>query len=589
MTAFRFLILIGAGGALAPAAELADTLGFRVVLAEPGLAILTSSAQFLILPGDAGVVLGTLFARFGPPIALTRLDEHEAGEIAASRGQRLIERYWGGYCALLRERGSTTVLRDPSGALPCFHVHVGGLRLFASDAGLLRATGLWRPAVAWEGLARHLYAAALPAEATPLVGLQELLAGTAAIVLDDQCRLEPRWSPWDHVTETADLNAADRAEALRRVVQGCVTAWASRFSQILIGVSGGLDSSIVAAAVAAARVPLVAMTMVTEDPEGDERMFAEALCGSLGVDLIEAHYAIEDIDVRTSCVAHLARPIGRTHALAYDRAMHRAARAFSVDAFFSGNGGDNVFAYSQSARSIADRFLTEGRGAGLVSTCRDVCRLTGCTPWQAIASAVRIVVKRDAPYRWRPDTGFLAADVAAAQSGVPLRHPWLDPPPKALPGKEAHIAALLRIQSGLEGYDRGLWPPMINPLMAQPVVEACLAIPTWHWVTGGRNRAVARMAFADALPRAILDRTTKGGPDGFANQLLTRHRAEIRERLLGGHMAQAGLLDTAALDAALLAEKPDRGIDQVRILSFVDTEAWIDHWNGALPTPTAAP
>src|SRR3546814_3004963 len=75
------------------------------------------------------------------------------------------------------------------------------------------------------------------------------------------------WSPWTCVDRQApNLNT------FRQIVLDCITAWATQFPSILIGVSGGLDSSIVALGVRH-HAELHAFTIATGDPRGDERSF----------------------------------------------------------------------------------------------------------------------------------------------------------------------------------------------------------------------------------------------------------------------------------------------------------------------------
>src|SRR3546814_3242186 len=79
------------------------------------------------------------------------------------------------------------------------------------------------------------------------------------------------WSPWTCVDRQApNLNT------FRQIVLDCITAWATQFPSILIGVSGGLDSSIVALGVRH-HAELHAFTIATGDPRGDERSFARGL------------------------------------------------------------------------------------------------------------------------------------------------------------------------------------------------------------------------------------------------------------------------------------------------------------------------
>ncbi|MDB5580801.1 MAG: asparagine synthase [Bradyrhizobium sp.] len=580
MTASRYLVLIAECGV--PPSDyvrrVEQRTGLSVVFEKGRTLILASPDRLVTFPNDGGVVLGSLFERRGPPRAVHTIDDATAEAIITSAGGGLIEQFWGGYVAVLCAGERTVILRDPSGALPCYFVRAPGLVAFASDAGVLRDAGLLMPAIDWKNVVFYLFSSGLPTSATSLTGLKELLPGTAATIHETEVAIEMWWSPWDHVAIDPLRDERDNAEHLKRVVQGCVSALASSYPRILLGASGGLDSSIVGASLAATRATLICMTMVTEDPEGDERDYVRLLRDALGVELVEDYYSLDQIDLLHSCVAHLPRPSGRTHALAYDRAMHRAAGDHAIDAYFSGNGGDNVFAYSQSATSIYDRFRHEGIGRGVVRTLSNVCRQTGCTPWQAARSAFKVAGAGSHSYRWRADPRFLNADLVRELERRPLQHPWLSAPKGALPGKAAHIAALLRILPHLEGYDRALHVPMINPLMCQPVVEACLAIPSWQWVAAGRNRAVARRAFQDMLPPAIVNRTSKGGPDGFANQVIDHSRAQIRERLLDGRLAAQGLLDRDRLDDVLSDRRPNLGVEQVRILSLLDTEAWLDHW-----------
>jgi asparagine synthase (glutamine-hydrolysing) len=100
---------------------------------------------------------------------------------------------------------------------------------------------------------------------------------------------------------------------------------------------------------------------------------------------------------------------------------------------------------------------------------------------------------------------------------------------------------------------------VLHPLFSQPVVEACLAIPSWEWRAGGIDRAVARQAFAADLPEEILRRRTKGGPDGFCAEIIRHHHARIRARLLDGALARQGILDRVAVEKALGADRPLSG------------------------------
>jgi len=175
-------------------------------------------------------------------------------------------------------------------------------------------------------------------------------------------------------------------------------------------------------------------------------------------------------------------------------------------------------------------------------------------------------------YAWRRNHAFMSND-AIAMADRSATGPWLQPPDGTLPGKAAHIAWILGILPFLED-----WHPnkieRIAPLMSQPVVELCLRIPSWFWCEGGRNRATARRAFSDDLPAAVLARRTKSTPGSFVIEILETNKAKIRDMLLGGLLAEAGMLDIDAV-AACLQRDVMPPLTVWRILALVDVEAWL--------------
>lgn len=586
----RYLIVLPrhGGAAVASADRLARLTGLEPLSTSDensGILALASPQCRLYRIAD-GVVLGTLFHRHGPSRALEP-GGRESHDLARADARLLRDRYWGGYVAVLDRNRPVAILRDPSGGLPCYLRLEPDRTLVASDAELLFAAAAAKPQIDWKALGRHLWGNGLPTASTALSGVLEVQPGSS---LDPERPggQQAWWSPWDHVEARRDRRGDDTAERLADTVAGSVRALASPFRRLLLSVSGGLDSSTVAASLAGRREDVVCLTMYGDDPDSDERDHARTLCDHLGLRLIERPYCIEDVDIEAPLAPHLPRPVGWTHALSYDRAHLDIAAVEGADAFVTGNGGDAVYGFSQSAASAVDRFRREGVAAGLASMA-DVMRQTGCGPILAARHALRIG-RGGAAQAWKVDPSFLAPAVAETLIATPLAHHWLEAPPGALPGKAAHIASILRMHQTLET-GRAASLPVLNPLLAQPVIEACLAIPSWAWRAGGIDRAVARQAFARALPASIAWRRTKGGPDAFAGLVLTRHRGRIRERLVSGELARQGLVDAGALDRVLAASAAVSGKDRARLLALLNTEAWIHWWQerGAQSLPRAAP
>ncbi|WP_454887655.1 asparagine synthase-related protein [Sphingomonas oryzagri] len=473
---------------------------------------------------------------------------------------------------------TSTVVRDPSGFLPCYYwEHDDGI-IFTSDTRLLASAGLLRPRINWVAIARHLYAEHSRSPQTCLEGVAELVGGTGLVISNEWRREETSWSPWDFAdrdSQETDFNRG--ARTIRAAVDQSVSAWSSLYGNMILGLSGGLDSSIVAAALKRAGASFSCLTDVTTDPSGDERDFARLMAEAVNAPLVESRQLVSAIDIRKSAAAHLPRPSARSFAQASDGALAALADSTGAEAFFGGGGGDNVFCYLRSVAPVADRFLTSGLRDGL-RTAHDISDLTGAGILHVIGKGLSRAWLRESRYRWPTNPRFLAQD-AIASVDASLFHPWLRPPAGALPGKAAHIAAILAFHNHMEGYGRELLRPVRSPLMAQPVIEAALRIPTWMWCAGGRDRAVARAAFGD-LPHAILDRRSKGTPDSFAAEIYEQNASRIRDMLVDGHLHRNGLLDISQILAAIVPGRPVVGYDYLRLLALADMEAWIRSWLG---------
>lgn len=130
-------------------------------------------------------------------------------------------------------------------------------------------------------------------------------------------------------------------------------------------------------------------------------------------------------------------------------------------------------------------------------------------------------------------------------------------------------------QNVVEGFDVEDSLPTLSPLIAQPLVETCLQVPSWYWFAERPNPAIARRGFAGLLPREIVERRSKGSPDSFIIEIHDAHRPLIRSMLLDGVLASRGLLDTAVLARVLDHRGPVTGHGFFRIMRLVDVEAWV--------------
>src|SRR5699024_9489668 len=110
---------------------------------------------------------------------------------------------------------------------------------------------------------------------TGLVGLRELLPGCQLYLRECDSTIEEIWTPWTFVTPQHRHRERRAAQAaLRRAVTSTVSCWAETDKSLLLELSGGLDSSIIAACLRGAPAHVACCNLVTPVPGADERQYA---------------------------------------------------------------------------------------------------------------------------------------------------------------------------------------------------------------------------------------------------------------------------------------------------------------------------
>ncbi|MFC3443879.1 asparagine synthase-related protein [Sphingobium rhizovicinum] len=568
MMAQRYLVVADrVSGAESSIAE----AGLRIVYANDRLAIgISAGLPFTLLPGGAGVILGAFFPRKGRERTLDSLLNWEATG-PREMLEAISTHFWGSYVLVCDNANGEgpLVARDPSGALAAYYkAEPGGLRI-SNDVRLLAncftiASDRVRDLIASDGYY---------AEETCLAGIFDLRPGMALMGVVSQPVERPFWFPWDHCPDPREPGNADAADIVKEAVCDTVASLCGAYERPLVFMSGGLDSSVVLAALHIANRPAHCLTTYTADLSGDERGFARIVAKALDYPLDEQFLDPSLVDFTTCVASHLPRPKRRPLFQAMGKLAAPIVKDMGADILVNGSGGDQVFCSSQSMNAVIDSLKARRSLLATMATFENICELTGCSVGEGLKGIWRRA-RRPARHEWGINTDLL---VQTEKIRVP-RHNWLDCPKGTPPGKAFHVGMLLRVQESIESPFDADGPPMLNPLIAQPVVEACLGIPSWAWVRGGRNRAVAREAFSSDLPPAIVNRRAKSGPTSFSSQLLSKYRSQMRERLLGGVLAEQQVIDVAAVSHALDNVMQQSGPQSLRLLQLADTEAWCRHW-----------
>ena len=516
------------------------------------------SAPFLRGEDGRAILIGFLLDRASG----RRLTELGA---AVRVDRKFMSEHWGAYVLIQGEAdGALTALRDPSGTVPAFYGSEGRLQLFASGPELLQlARGpRWQPDVQF---IRHwLTFPFLRTARTGVEGIRELLPGCSISGCGEP---DPLWSPWSYTEPLRPTDFAEAARALRKEALRSIPALIPDDADLALQLSGGLDSSIIAASLANAGRSFKAITFATRAADGDERRYAREAAGRFGIELIEIVEQATLPDF-SKLPAPAFRPPQTALLQPYERLVTDQLRALGARWAVNGAGGDNLFASLNTAGPAVDAFRLGGFEAAAAAI-GDLAAIHNTTRWHVLQLAWRKAGKRRST-PWQREERFLKADVVLAG---PDPHPWLPPDTATLPGKREHVLSLIGIQHFIEQQRAG--SSGLYPLMSQPLLELCLSIPTHLWIAGGRDRAVAREAFRGLVPDPILARRWKGRLESMFMTGYMQGRKQIEALLLDGELRAHGIIDTESICAYLREPKQPQDAGYTRILELAAAESWL--------------
>ncbi|MCJ7543413.1 MAG: asparagine synthase (glutamine-hydrolyzing) [Phycisphaerae bacterium] len=446
--------------------------------------------------------------------------------------------------------GQVLLARDRLGEKPLWYAPLPDRIVFASEAKAI----LLHPQVSREtdpaSLTYYLTVGYMPAPISAYRAIAKLAPGSSMVVSDRIGRAERYWQP-----SPIDLPAdrADLPELLRTRVSAAV---ASRMiSDVPLGalLSGGVDSSIVVAAMSRAAGAVGGVRTFTAgfaDSRFDERPAARAVAHHCGTDHTELLVQASPAGALDAVVSLYDEPFADSGALPTWLISREARRHVTVA--LTGDGGDEVF-------GGYDRYRALQLGCGLCPLGYALVRAAAALVRPFARGHERSRLRRLArfaealPYppsvqyfRYRSlfgpdDLPRLLSDQALGKADIDRPAEWFCDLYEGAGVDDEVLAAQrhdlstylpddLLVKTDIASMACSL--ELRAPMLQAELVSLGLSLPTSAKIAGGRGKAILREAFADWLPAHILRAPKRGFGVPLARWLREDLRKELDEWLL---------------------------------------------------------
>jgi asparagine synthase (glutamine-hydrolysing) len=438
-------------------------------------------------------------------------------------GDRCVERFNGMWAFAIWDgrRRRLFCSRDRFGVKPFYYRWDDGRFVFASEVRAFTADERVAPAPNLSALREYIDQAYLDhTDETFLDGVRRLPPAHSLVLDDDGLRLSRYWS-----LEPQDTPDGDHAEAFRELFLDSVRLQLRSDVAVGTALSGGLDSSAIAASVghflrterdAATAVGSRQRTFTAyfESAGFDERLYARAVVEQTDAD---AHWITFDADDLVSHLPAIVRaqgePFGST-SIAAGWYVMRTAREAGITVMLDGQGGDELLGGYRAHLGfwLAD-LLSSGRVAelrrefGALRERHSLAALVTATARPFAPEAVTRLVRG----RARGASALLHRDLRGARSDAGANG-------SLFPDRFRRYRELLLTRRGmpelLRYEDRNSMAHSIEarvPFLDHRLAEFAFALPGDELIRGGRTKDVLRRALADLLPSSVRKRTDKLG------------------------------------------------------------------------------
>jgi asparagine synthase (glutamine-hydrolysing) len=489
----------------------------------------------------------------------TRVSVAALSRVASGRRTAVFEEFWGCYhCASLdKSQRAFHVYVDPSNRCPVYYTwsrHARTLRFGAHLSSLVTGDCAWDLTYFTDFVAHG----AVQDGRTPLQGIRAAPCGCVLRCDESGPALLPLWNPCA-TTPDSRTSLLDALElAMTELDADC---------PVLLELSGGLDSSLLAALIARSRRPGRPMRCVHwRSGVGaiDEAPYARDAAAALGLPLDETEPAVLPF-APPEMLPLWSRPDSAMVFWERERSRHRLLGAYLDHHVVNGHGSDAIFMTAPPSTAPADALLA-GRLPLFVRKVRELACHYPRPPLHIALGAAR-AFGRHLLGRRRP--GYTVA---------PHAHPLLTGATRLPPGKLEQFASTLRALDEIAVDCRDASTRRAYPFLSQPVVEHALSTPSYELFSDQFNRLPLRRAAASFPDARNVRRMDKAETTGVTLLGLRHHHDSVKRLLMDGRLVREGVVCAEKVRQALNRARAGVATDLPFLCRLAGAELFIQSW-----------
>jgi len=282
-------------------------------------------------------------------------------------GDAVAERLEGMFSFVLLDRaeGKVVAARDPFGIKPLYVMRRGGLTVFASEMRPFARLGRLAPDP--DAMAELITFRFAAGRLSNLAGIEKLPGGTVATLSLADGRLSERrfCDPLDSLLPDPSMNRAEAVEQAEAAIRASVVDHLQSDVGYTVQLSGGVDSSLVAAlAAAAADTPVTTFGVKLDDERYDEGPYRQMVVKHAALHHHEVRLSADDFaDALPRAVTHMEGPVPHYGCVMLMLLCDRIRETSKV--VLTGEGADEMFG-GYMRYSLWEALCRKGRLARLV-------------------------------------------------------------------------------------------------------------------------------------------------------------------------------------------------------------------------------